>query len=255
MKTIKLTALLLSALTIGLIVSNVSFARVTSAADDRDIWCVGVSGAEVCVDSSGNMIPTTDDDADLGTSSLQWQDLYLDGTLYVDAISNEGDISAVNAAFTGTLDADGQVTLGAAGTVSTITAAGVATFAASVTAPDLTATDDVVIGDALDVDGQVSVGADGTKSTVTVLGAATFAASVTAPAITGSTSVSGLKVTVSGGPLTLYSRTEAQILLIDPVVAGELYFCSDCTTTTVCVSTGTAVADMAAIEDPSAACD
>lgn len=60
--------------------------------------------------------------------------------------------------------------------------------------------------------------------------------------------------TMTGG-LALYSRTEAQILAIEAAAAGELYFCSDCTTTTVCVSTGTAAADMAAIEDPSAACD
>jgi len=57
------------------------------------------------------------------------------------------------------------------------------------------------------------------------------------------------------GALTLYSRTKAQILTIDPAAAGELYFCSDCTTTAVCVSTGTDVADMAAIEDPTAICD
>ena len=57
------------------------------------------------------------------------------------------------------------------------------------------------------------------------------------------------------GALTLYSRTKAQILTIDPAAAGELYFCSDCTTTAVCVSTGTDVADMAAIENPTAICD
>lgn len=65
-----------------------AFARVTSqGATDADIWCVGPDGAEVCVDSSGNLIPTTDDDTDLGTSSLEWQDLYIDGTAYIDTAS------------------------------------------------------------------------------------------------------------------------------------------------------------------------
>lgn len=106
-----------------------------------------------------------------------------------------------------------------------------------------------------DINGAVTMGADGTVSTITAAGAAAFHTSVTAPAVTGSTSVSGAKVSVTAGPLALYSRSEAQILAIDPVAAGELYFCSDCTTTAVCVSTGTAVLDFAAIEDPAAACD
>lgn len=58
-------------------------ARVTTAGS-TDIFCVGPSGAEVCVDSSGNFLATTDNDADLGTSSLEWKDLYVDGTGYID---------------------------------------------------------------------------------------------------------------------------------------------------------------------------
>jgi hypothetical protein len=70
-----------------------SFARITNqGATDADIWCVGPDGAEVCVDSSGNLIPTTDDDTDLGTSSLKWQDMYIDGTAYIDNVSVTGGI-------------------------------------------------------------------------------------------------------------------------------------------------------------------
>ena len=51
-------------------------ARVTSqGATDRDTFCVGPSGAEVCADSSGNFIPTTDNDTTLGTSALRWSDI------------------------------------------------------------------------------------------------------------------------------------------------------------------------------------
>lgn len=79
-----------------------SFARVTSqGASDADIWCVGPDGAEVCVDSSGNLIPTTDDDADLGTSSLQWQDIYIDGTADVDDLTVSGTATIADISVTG----------------------------------------------------------------------------------------------------------------------------------------------------------
>jgi hypothetical protein len=45
-----------------------------------DAWCVGSKSNEACVDSSGSVIPTTDNDADLGTSSLRWRNLYLAGS-------------------------------------------------------------------------------------------------------------------------------------------------------------------------------
>jgi hypothetical protein len=81
------------------------FARVTSSAQDSDIACWGPSGAEVCVDSSGNLIPTTDDDTDLGTSTLQWQDGYFDGTVYADVISNDGAYTGTSGAFSTVLTA------------------------------------------------------------------------------------------------------------------------------------------------------
>lgn len=52
---------------------------------------------------------------------------------------------------------------------------------------------------------------------------------------------------VTTGYLQLYSRTRAQIAAITPVpttpggvVTGQEYYCSDCTTTSVCISTGSA---------------
>lgn len=67
----------LLALALGLLVvtGRVSFARITTA-DNTDAWCVGISGSEVCVDSSGNFVPTTDNDTTLGTSSLTWAGIY-----------------------------------------------------------------------------------------------------------------------------------------------------------------------------------
>ncbi len=97
---------------------------------------------------------------------------------------------------------------------------------------------------ALDVDGQTTLGADGTKSTVTTTGAATFHTSVTAPAIVGSTSVSGAKVTASAGPMTLTTKTLLELRSMTPDAAGEVYYCSNCSTTLV-ISTGTTIGGFA----------
>lgn len=63
--------LLALALCVLVSTGRVSFGRVTTA-DSTDVWCVGPSGAEICVDTSGNLVPTTDNDTTLGTSSLKW---------------------------------------------------------------------------------------------------------------------------------------------------------------------------------------
>ncbi|MBI4351407.1 MAG: hypothetical protein HY550_08210 [Elusimicrobia bacterium] len=47
------------------------------------------------------------------------------------------------------------------------------------------------------------------------------------------------------GALRLASKTKAEILLLDPVDVGEMYYCSDCTPKTMVVSTGTAVGNFA----------
>lgn len=106
-----LASLVVAILGIAIINENVSFARLTSNSDSRDVWCVGVSGSELCVDSSGNFIPTTDDVSDLGTSSLQFQDGYFDGTVYADVISNDGAYTGTTGAFTGLVTVGGQLGL------------------------------------------------------------------------------------------------------------------------------------------------
>lgn len=75
-------------------------ARVTASAADNDIWCVGPSGAEVCADSTGGFVPTTTNDADLGTSSLKWKALHITAGGITDAAIDTADIAtdAVTAA-------------------------------------------------------------------------------------------------------------------------------------------------------------
>ena len=52
----------------------------------------------------GAIVPVTDNDIDLGTSSLEFKDLYLDGTAYVDSISFNGTVISATAAELNTLD-------------------------------------------------------------------------------------------------------------------------------------------------------
>lgn len=136
---------------------------------------------------------------------------------------------------------------------ATVVASGAIT-AASIAASAHTGATLALTG-AADINGAVTMGADGTVSTMAANGALAVHASVTAPAITGSTSVSGAKVVVTGGPLSFYSRTKAQInALVTPAV-GDTYYCSDCTAVTHCASTGTVVGSFVKITDKTAVCD
>jgi hypothetical protein len=50
------------------------------------------------------------------------------------------------------------------------------------------------------------------------------------------------------------SKTLAQILATTPIAAGEQYYCSDCTTDTVCVSTGTDVGAFVSVSSRTVVC-
>lgn len=88
------------------------------------------------------------------------------------------------------------------------------------------------------------------------------------PGLTSEVVVSTLGVTASTntaittGYLQLYSRTKAQIAVITPVpttvggvVTGQEYYCSDCTTTSVCISTGSAKGAFSTMANLTTACN
>lgn len=75
-KLLNLAGLILVATLILGVSTGRIYARLTGTNPGTDVWCVGVSGAEVCVDTSGNFIPTTDNDTTLGTSSLRWATIH-----------------------------------------------------------------------------------------------------------------------------------------------------------------------------------
>ncbi len=69
-----LLGLFLGIMTVGVLTARVT-SPVASTTPDRACW--GPSGAEVCVDFSGNLVPTTDNDTTLGTSVLRWATAYI----------------------------------------------------------------------------------------------------------------------------------------------------------------------------------
>lgn len=77
-KPLKLAGTLLAAALLWGVATGRVYARITGTQPTTaDVWCVGPDGAEVCVDSSGNLLPTTDNDTTLGTSSLRWATAYI----------------------------------------------------------------------------------------------------------------------------------------------------------------------------------
>ena len=86
-------------------------ARLTGTAPSSpDAFCVGRSANEVCVDYSGNLLNTTNSSGDLGTSSLKWEDLYLDGDITADDIT-VGDITATGDTTLVDIDSTGDFTI------------------------------------------------------------------------------------------------------------------------------------------------
>ena len=73
---------------------------------------------------SGNILPNADDSVDIGSSSAQWKDLYVDGIAYIDQIGTDGDPTST--AYIAGGEIDGAVIgseSAAAGTFTTATAA------------------------------------------------------------------------------------------------------------------------------------
>ena len=75
-KYFKLSGLILTAALIVGIGTGRVFARLTGTNPGTDAVCWGISGAEVCVDVSGNLIPTTDGGTTMGTAALRWATVY-----------------------------------------------------------------------------------------------------------------------------------------------------------------------------------
>ena len=101
----------------------------------------GVSTEQIRV-QDGSIVPVTNNDIDLGTPSLEFKDLFIDGTAHIDTL----DIDE-NATVAGTLGVTGATTLS-----STLAVTGTSTLTGNVTA-----TNDLSIGGNLTVTGNATI--------------------------------------------------------------------------------------------------
>lgn len=84
---------LLTAIAAVLVIGGTAMARITGTQPtSADIFCTGPSGAEVCVDASGNIVPTTTNDASAGTSSLRFSNVYSTLGNFSGAITASGGV-------------------------------------------------------------------------------------------------------------------------------------------------------------------
>tara|TARA_B100000965_G_scaffold75673_1_gene59952 strand:- start:7901 stop:8983 length:1083 start_codon:yes stop_codon:yes gene_type:complete len=89
-----------------------------------------VFGADV----NSNIIPNTDNAYDLGSSSQEWKDLFIDGTAHIDTLDVDGNAGVIgnltltgNGDFNGDLDVDGTTNLDGTNVVGTLAVTGAAT--------------------------------------------------------------------------------------------------------------------------------
>lgn len=96
----KRIALLIAALSAVIVFRGTLLARITGTQPTSpDIFCTGPDGAEVCIDASGNIVPTTSNDASAGSSSLRWSNVFT-------TLLNASGAATLG----GTLDVTGAVT-------------------------------------------------------------------------------------------------------------------------------------------------
>ena len=135
-------------------IGDLDFLNKIEADSTNNRWGIYVQVSSSAVEQiriqDGAIVPVTDNDIDLGTSSLEFKDLYIDGTAYVDAINFNGTAISSTAAELNILDG---VTSTAAelnildGVTSTATELNVMDGDTSASATTLADADRVVVND------------------------------------------------------------------------------------------------------------
>jgi len=211
-----------------------------------DIWCVGPDGAEICVDSSGSLVPTTNNDTTLGTSSFQFATAYI-----MDIIAGDDLTVTDDATVTDDLTVNGDTTLGD-GSVDTL-ALNVGTITVSAVSGRSvkigTSTTDgsflmTIDGNARSIGiGETSPGARLEIAAIGTIGSALLVSSANA---------STPLLIVNGQGLTLFVRkttTELDAAPMTPQGIGGMVF--NTTLNLPCISTGPAIGAYARLTDAS----
>ena len=126
-------------------------------------------------DVNSNIIPNTNNAYDLGSSSQEWKDLYLNGIAYIDTLQvHEGSTFTGNIDANGDLDVDGRTELDITNISETLNVVGISTFAAnadfngSIDVDGHTELDDVNVSGASTFGGLVDINAGAQVNTLKV---------------------------------------------------------------------------------------
>lgn len=161
---------------------------------------------------------------------------------------------------------DGGLLWMKAGSTLTVNAAADINISATPTFTTLNISGAATVGGALGVTGAATAATLNTgqgayelykmDQNVDVAASPTFVGLTLSGVVSGATSNTATKFIASGeGSIQLYSRSKAQLLLLTPSAIGQTYYCNDCTTVAICVSTATAVHSIVKSTDRAAACD
>ena len=223
--------------------SNVGAVQLDSIAGDGDtdtsitfsgsnVITIAAGGSNQVTFTDGAIVPSTDNDIDLGTSSVEFKDAFFDGTVTADA-------------FAGPLT--GNVTGNVSGTAATVTGAAQSNITSLGTLTTLTVDDITINGSTisdggdftLDIDGDITLDANGGdilfKDDGTTFGSATNTSgnliiksgTTTALTFSGANVTVAGDLTISGDDLVMGTNTAGHILVADgtnfnPVAVTDL---------------------------------
>jgi hypothetical protein len=223
--------------------SNVGAVQLDSIAGDGDtdtsitfsgsnVITIAAGGSNQVTFTDGAIVPSTNNDIDLGTSSVEFKDAFFDGTVTADA-------------FAGPLT--GDVTGNVSGTAATVTGAAQSNITSLGTLTTLTVDDITINGSTisdggdftLDVDGDITLDANGGdilfKDDGTTFGSATNTSgnliiksgTTTALTFSGANVTVAGDLTISGDDLVMGTNTAGHILVADgtnfnPVAVTDL---------------------------------
>ena len=193
-------------------------------ADTDDQIDIKIGGTDQIKLVDGAIVPVTDNDIDLGTSSLEFKDAFFDGTVTSDAFAGPltGNVS-------------GNVTGNVSGTAATVTTAAQSNITSLGTLTTLTVDDITIngstISDAgdftLDVEGDIILDANGAdvflKDAGTTYGSLTNSSgnlivksgTTTALTFSGANVTVAGDLTVSGDDITMGTNTAGNLLVAD----------------------------------------
>ena len=223
--------------------SNVGAVQLDSIAGDGDtdtsitfsgsnVITIAAGGSNQVTFTDGAIVPSTNNDIDLGTSSVEFKDAFFDGTVTADA-------------FAGPLT--GDVTGNVSGTAATVTGAAQSNITSLGTLTTLTVDDITINGSTisdggdftLDIDGDITLDANGGdilfKDDGTTFGSATNTSgnliiksgTTTALTFSGANVTVAGDLTISGDDLVMGTNTAGHILVADgtnfnPVAVTDL---------------------------------